>query len=104
MGASGGAAIETMPYDLANDLGYWQIQFACTTENFIPLSILPRTYSIENKKLVDGIHYSRIGYDNLGEESANSFDSFMQNIDVSNYICSDNELFAPSRILESPFE
>jgi hypothetical protein len=104
MGVSGGAAREIMPYDLANDLGYWQIHFACTTENFIPLSILPRTYSSQNQKLTDGIHYSRLGYDTLGEESANSFDSFMQNIDVSNYICSDNQLFAPTRILESPFD
>ena len=98
-----GEAKDRMPFDLSNDLGYWQIKFACEKDSFFPLSILPRTFSIEEGTMSDGIHYTRRGYDNIGEQGANAFNSYMSNSDVSNSICQDNESFPPITITKKPF-
>jgi len=104
LGVPDGEAKDRMPFDLSNDLGYWQIKFTCEKSDFFPLSILPRTFSIEEGTMKDGIHYSRLGYDMIGEKGANAFNSYMSNSDISNSICQDNELFPPLTILEKPYD
>ena len=52
---------------ILNDLGYWQIELARVNDLFLPLSILPRTFSKTQGTLGDdALHYSSIGYNNLG--------------------------------------
>ena len=89
--------------EIMNDLGYWQIKFACEQEGFYPLSILPKEFSISNSKLHDGIHYSKDAYDQLGKEIAVNLDLYLSGIDVSNFICNENELYPPQIVSQKPF-
>ena len=72
--------------NILNDLGYWQIEF-CKVSNFLPLSTVARTFSLQNNKLSsDGIHYTSQGYNELGTENAANWDLYMSNIEIENII------------------
>lgn len=89
---------------ILNDLGYWQIELARVNDLFLPLSILPRTFSVTQGTLSDdALHYSSIGYNNLGAENATNWDLFMEGNDISNLIYGDNDLYLPSIVVEQPF-
>jgi hypothetical protein len=90
--------------DILNDLGYWQIEF-CTDNTFcIPLSTLPRTFNTLNKKLSsDGIHYTSLGYNQLGNEAAINWDLYMSNAEIENIIHNSNDLYGPTIVLSAPY-
>ena len=103
IGNSEGEPSLVLSPEIMNDLGYWQIKFACEEEGFYPLSILPKEFSISNGKLHDGIHYSRDAYDQLGKEVAVNLDLYLSGTDVSNFICNENELYPPQIVSQKPF-
>ena len=89
--------------NILNDLGYWQIEF-CKVSNFLPLSTVARTFSLQNNKLSsDGIHYTSQGYNELGTENAANWDLYMSNIEIENIIYNNNDLYRPITIVNAPF-
>ena len=88
-----------------NDIGYWQIEFCMQVAFCNALSILPRTYNSSNGLLSsDGIHYSNLGYDLLGEENAKNFTIQMESIDIlSSVLAAENQIYPPTTIIEPPF-
>ena len=89
---------------LAIDLGYWQIEFCKTNNNFFPLSILPSTFNKDNETLsIDGVHYTPYGYDLIGRDSAVNFSNYLENNDTSEILYQENYSNAPTIINEKPF-
>ena len=88
-----------------NDLGYWQIEFCVLVSFCNPLSILPRTFSHSNGLLAtDGIHYSNLGYDMLGEENANNFYIQLDSPNSLSFVlAAENQEYPPTTIIEPPF-
>lgn len=91
--------------DILNDLGYWQIEFCKGNDFCSPLSTLPRTFNLENKKLSsDGIHYTALGYNELGNENAINWNLYMANADIENSIYNSNDLHRPTIVLNAPYD
>lgn len=91
--------------NILNDLGYWQIEFCKNNDLFIPLSTIARTFSLQNNKLSgDGIHYTSLGYNELGNENATNWDLYMSNTEFENIIFSNNESYMPSIVVNAPYD
>ena len=89
---------------ILNDLGYWQIEFCRDNYSFTPLSTITRTFSLQNNKLSgDGIHYTSLGYNELGNENATNWDLYMSNTEFENIIYNNNELYSPSIVVNPPY-
>lgn len=89
---------------LLNDLGFWQIEFCKSNENFFPLSLHPVTYSLANETLSDdGIHYTPYGYDLIGRDAAINFSNYIDKQDISLTLYQENDNYPPIVVKDQPF-
>lgn len=91
---------------IQNDLGYWQIEFACLNPSIIkPISLAPISFSKENQLLKnDGIHYSREALDILGSDIAKNYQEYKKNNAATlQSLCQRNRQVGPKLIFKQPF-